>query len=118
MSSPEALIVCPPPVFPHSYVGAHHHAIAALSTSPYASDVQMSVEEDICLVSVAIRPRTLASPQASSCRISRFFWRAVLSSILVDSGSSVGYNMSLGHRVEDLRILLVPVICRQKLIRG
>jgi hypothetical protein len=47
-----------------------------------------------------------------------FFWRAVLSSILVDSGFSVGYSMSLGHRVEHLRILLVPVICRQKLIRG
>jgi hypothetical protein len=118
MSSPEELIVCPPPIFSHSYNGARRDAIAALSTSPYASDVQVSVEEDICLVSVAIRPRTLASPQASSCRISRFFWRAVLSSILVDSGSSVGYNMSLGHRVEDLRILLVPVICRQKLIRG
>jgi hypothetical protein len=113
MSSPEELIVCPPPVFSHSYVGAHHYAIAALSTSPYAPDVQVSVEEDICLVSIAIRRRTLAYPQASPCRISRFFSRAVLSSILVDSDSSVVYSMSLGRRAEDLRILLVPVINRQ-----
>src|SRR5271154_3630303 len=113
MSSPEELTVCPPPVLSRSYVGAHHNAIAALSTSPYASDVQMSVEEGICLVSVAIRRRTLASPQASTCRISRFFSRAVLSSILVDSDSSVVCSMWLGHRVEDLRVLLVPAINRQ-----
>ena len=108
MSSLEVLIVCPPPVFSHSHIGAHLYAIAALSTSPYASDVQMSVEEGICLVSVAIRPRTLASLQASTCRISRFFLRVVLSSTLVDSDSSVVCNMSLERQAEDLRILLVP----------
>jgi hypothetical protein len=57
-----AFFSSPPRVFSHSYVGARRHAIAALSASPYASDVLMSVEEDISLVSVATRLRTLAHP--------------------------------------------------------
>ena len=88
----------PAPVFLYSHVGAHYYAIAELSTSPYVSDAQMSAEEGIFLLSIAVHLQMLASPQASTCRISREFSRAVLSSIRIDDDSSAVCSMSLGRQ--------------------